>query len=192
MPFPLKTTAPALLPGGPLGGPTARASDPHDTGEGSGAAGERRERRWNPVARLRTTDAKLTFTVELPGIAPDRVCVSTEHDVLTVYGTRPPRQARPADTGDHPRERHEDEFVYRFRLPPGVDPTSVDAEYADGKLDIHVPNPARFRRTVIRITIAGELSGGVADAARAAQGGAAARAPMDQAITDGSPGSVGT
>jgi hypothetical protein len=120
------------------------------------------------------------------------VCVSAEHDVLTVYGTRPPPHARSAGTGDHPWERHEDEFVYRFGLPPGVDPTSIDAEYADGMLAVHVPNPARFRRTVIRITTAAEPPEHVAGAARAGQGGTAARAPVDPASMDGSPTSVRT
>ena len=166
MPFPLTSSTPALLPGGPLRGPLAGASAEHDTGEESGPAGEWPARAWNPAAHLHTTDARLTFTVELPGIAPDRVCVTVEHDVLTVHGTRPPRHTRSVDADDRSQERHEDEFVYRFRLPPGVDPTSVDAAYADGKLAVHVPNPARFRRTVVRITTAAEPSDRVGERPR--------------------------
>jgi HSP20 family protein len=192
MPFRPTSTAPGLLPGDPHCGSIAQASGRHDPGEASAPAGERRGRGWNPAAHLYSTDATLRFTVELPGITPERVCVSAEHDVLTVHGTRPPRHARSADSGDHPRERHEDEFVYRFGLTPGVDPTPIDAEYADGMLAVHVPNPARFRRTVIRITTAADPSEHVAGAARAGQRGTAARAPVDPASMDGSPTSVHT
>jgi HSP20 family molecular chaperone IbpA len=186
MPFQRTSTAPAPPHGGPPREARAQPSGRPDTGEASGPADERRGPGWNPAAHLHTADARLTFTVELSGIATDRVRVAVERDVLTVHGTRPPPSTRSADTGGRPEEPHEDEFVYRFALPAGVDPASILAEYAGGILAVHVPNPARFRRTVIPITNAAEPSDRVPDAARVeAEGGTAARARRDPAFVDG-------
>ena len=118
---------------------------------GSSAADARAGEAWNPVTRVHRTDAELTFTLELPGVAADRVCVTTAHDVLTIHATRAPQRSRSSDTRDGTPERRDDHFVYRFPLPPGVDPASIRADYADGRLVVRVPNPARFRPTVIAV-----------------------------------------
>jgi hypothetical protein len=74
--------------------------------------------------------------------------------------------------------------VYRFRLPPGVDPTSIRADHADGTLAVHVPNPARFRRTVIPVTLAAAPASRGGDAARAVPAGETARSPRHSADGD--------
>ena len=112
---------------------------------GTSATDARAGQAWNPVTRVHRTDAELTFTLELPGVAAGRVSVTTEHDVLTIHVTPAPQRSRASDTRDRTRERRDDQFVHRFSLPPGVDPASIRADSGDGLLTVRVPNPARFR-----------------------------------------------
>ena len=49
---------------------------------------------WSPSADIHETEEALTFAVELPGIAPDQVQVTTEENVLTIRGTRSALHAR--------------------------------------------------------------------------------------------------
>lgn len=121
--------------------------------------GEGRESEWSPVADIHETDAELTFTVELPGIAPDRVRVTVENDVLTIDGERSAAHLARRDGSYRLRERHNGPMVARFRLPPGVDPSRIRSEYADGVIDVHVPMPTRSRSTVIPVAVAAPVAG---------------------------------
>ena len=109
-------------------------------------------RAWHPVTRVHRTEAELTFTFELPGVGADRICVSAEHDVLTVHAAREPQGSRSPGPRDDPPVRPDDDFLDRFPLPPGVDPASIRADHADGVLAVRVPNPARFRQAVVPLT----------------------------------------
>jgi HSP20 family molecular chaperone IbpA len=182
---PLTSPALARPPVDPVGASIAEAPGPHDTGERSRAADECDGRVRNPVTRVHRTDAELTITIELSQVAATRVCVTAEHDVLTVHGTRAPRGSRSEsprdDPRDDPRERHGDGYsAYRFLLPPGVDPASIRSDYADGILAIHVPNPARFRRTVIPVTLPAVRAGPVGDAAPGAASQPRPSVPYDR------------
>jgi HSP20 family protein len=155
MPFMSTTTGPILqLPNelqrlfdDAFGQRRAARSEWSPTGEG-------RESEWSPVADIHETDAELTFTVELPGIAPDQVRVTAEKNVLTIDGARSPGHLGKTDGSYHLRERHNGPFACRFHLPRGVDPTLISSEYADGILDVHVPKAALSQPTVIPVTIA--------------------------------------
>jgi HSP20 family molecular chaperone IbpA len=153
-----------------------------DSHGGSSATDGGGRRAWSPVARVHRTDAELTFTVELPGVPADRVSVTAEHDVLTVHGTRAPRRPRSANSRHDARQPHRGgEFVYRFCLPPGSDPASIRADYADGTLAVHVPNPARFRRTAIPVALATGPAVHAGDASRVVPDGRTARGAVSGA-----------
>jgi HSP20 family protein len=157
---------------------------------GSSAADAPAGQAWTPVARVHRTDAELTFALELPGVAADRVGVTTAHDVLTIHATRAPRRSRSSDTRDGTPERRDDHFAYRFSLPAGVDPASIRADYGDGLLAVHVPNPSRFRRTaitVVRVRRPAAHGRRGRAAARAVPTAAPARPPGAPAHGDGAP-----
>jgi HSP20 family protein len=115
-------------------------------------AGERPDGEWSPVADIHETDTELTVTVELPGIAPDRVHVTAENGVVTIDGGRSPAHLGRTDGSYHLRERHNGPFVRRFRLPAGVDAGAIRSDYADGVLTVHVPRAGLAARVVCAVT----------------------------------------
>ena len=106
---------------------------------------------WSPAADIHETDEALTFAVELPGIAPDQVQVTTEENVLTIRGTRSALHAGEIDARFHLIERHDGAFVRRFQLPPNVNASMITAEYANGLLELRVPKAALPQPTVIQV-----------------------------------------
>ena len=106
---------------------------------------------WSPTADIHETEDALTFAVELPGIAPDEVQVTTEENVLTIRGTRSARHAGEIDARFHLIERHDGAFVRRFQLPPNVNTSMITAEYANGLLELRVPKAALPQPTVIQV-----------------------------------------
>lgn len=114
---------------------------------------------WSPAADIHETEEALTFTVELPGIAPDQVQATAEENVLTIRGTRSPAQGGKDDTRFHLIERHDGAFVRRFQLPPNVDASMITAEYANGLLELRVPKAALPQATVIQVKTASDHNG---------------------------------
>ena len=106
---------------------------------------------WSPVADIHETEEELTFTVELPGIAPDQVQVTAEDNVLTIRGTRSPRHEGKIDARFHLIERHDGTFVRRFQLPPNVNASLITAEYENGLLELRIPKAALPQATVIQV-----------------------------------------
>ena len=111
---------------------------------------------WSPAADIHETEEALTFTIELPGIAPDQVLVTAEENVLTVRGTRSPLDAGRIDARFHLIERHDGAFVRRFQLPTNVDASMITAEYANGLLELRVPKAALPQATVIQVKSASD------------------------------------
>ena len=111
---------------------------------------------WSPAADIHENEEALTFTVELPGIAPDQVQVTAEENVLTIRATRSPHDAGKIGARFHLIERHDGAFVRRFQLPPNVDASMIAAEYANGLLELRVPKAALPQATVIPVKAASD------------------------------------
>jgi HSP20 family protein len=108
---------------------------------------------WSPAADVHETAEALTFTLELPGIAPDQVQVTAEENVLTIRGTRSAPDHGKSDARYHLIERHDGAFVRRFALPPNVDTSMITAEYANGLLELRLPKAALPQPTVIPVKV---------------------------------------
>jgi HSP20 family protein len=114
---------------------------------------------WSPAADILETTEALTFAVEVPGVTPNQVQVTTEDNVLTIRGTRPARHAGKEDARFHLIERHDGNFARRFQLPPNVNASMITAEYALGVLELRVPKAALPQATVIPVTTSAEHAG---------------------------------
>ena len=114
---------------------------------------------WSPPADILETAEALTFAVEVPGVTPNQVQVTTEDNVLTIRGTRSERHAGKEDARFHLIERHDGNFVRRFQLPPNVNASMITAEYSLGMLELRVPKAALPQAIVIPVTTSAEHVG---------------------------------
>ena len=99
-----------------------------------------------PSIDVYNRDEDLVIRAEMPGIKPDDVDISIVDDVLTLHGKRTEK----LETKEEDyllRESTYGEFERTLRLPAGVKPESVHAEYTDGVLEVVVPHGARRETT---------------------------------------------
>ena len=96
---------------------------------------------WTPSMDVSEDDHGLLLELEVPGLAPEEVEVTTEQGLLTIKGeknaTRQREGVRALVT-----ERSHGRFVRTLQLPQGVDESKVEAEFANGLLRIRVPRAA--------------------------------------------------
>lgn len=56
---------------------------------------------WTPLVDVRETKTDLMFEADVPGLTARDIEVQTEHNLLTIRGTRTPRLARPGAPAHH-------------------------------------------------------------------------------------------
>ncbi len=106
---------------------------------GRGQAGQTE---WIPAVDIHETDQELTFAVELPGIKPEDVEVTAVDGVLTIHGERNSERRDGEDWRYHLIERNYGSFMRRFQLPQGVDDEKIEADVAQGMLQVRIPKTA--------------------------------------------------
>jgi HSP20 family protein len=90
---------------------------------------------WFPAVDVTETAAEYVLEVDLPGLKPEEVQVSVDHDALSISGDRVP----PRHGGRKLRvERPSGAFVRRFPLPRDVC-GEIHAILGNGLLELHVP-----------------------------------------------------
>ena len=101
-----------------------------------------------PSIEIAETDSAIEVTAEMPGLERKDVDISIEDDTLTIRGEKKVEQS--ADGGNDKREKnvqHSERsygvFLRVLQLPPGIDPSSVEATMANGVLKITIPKPAK-------------------------------------------------
>ncbi|MCC2641170.1 MAG: Heat shock protein Hsp20 family [Nitrospira sp.] len=98
---------------------------------------------WMPAVDISETAIEYAIKAELPEVKKEDVTV--ENDVLTIQGERKQEKEQSGKTY-HRIERPYGRFVRSFTLPNTVDGGKVRAEYADGMLTLHLPNPKKRSR----------------------------------------------
>jgi len=108
---------------------------------------------WAPPVDIREDASEIVIEVELPGIEPAGVDVTSENGVLTIRGEKRSASAESSEARYHVVERSYGAFTRSFQLPTGVDEQRIAAEFTDGLLVVHVPKAARAqpRRIEIRV-----------------------------------------
>jgi HSP20 family protein len=111
-----------------------------------------------PPADLLVDDDGVTVYMDVPGLRAEDLDVELENDVLTIRGERPFPYAREDGKGPVRRiERGFGRFERTLRVPPGLDPATIEASLADGVLTLRIPKPEtqRPRRIEIHATANG-------------------------------------
>ena len=105
---------------------------------------------WAPAVDIQETEHQLTFAIELPGIKPEGVEVTTLNGVLLIRGERP-------EEGEEGRyhlvERQVGPFLRQFHLPQGVDTDKIEANFELGVLRVRIQKAALPQPKKIRISV---------------------------------------
>ena len=103
-----------------------------------------------PPVDVTMSKSDLVITLDVPGLAPESLDIEVLDGHLLVRGER----TRPELTGDATwthAERAFGRFERRIKLPQGVDPDAITANFEHGVLSLVVPKPERMKPR--RITI---------------------------------------
>src|ERR1700754_4631763 len=108
-----------------------------------------------PRIDVSETDKEIEMTVDLPGLERKDVEISLENDVLTIRGEKKV-ETKTDDKGDkektyHIAERSYGVFYRVIQLPPGIDPSKVQATMSKGVLTVKIPKPKPSAATKIEV-----------------------------------------
>src|ERR1700716_738917 len=108
----------------------------------------------NLVPRLDVTEAdkEIVITAEMPGLERKDVEISIDDDILTIRGEKKAEaQEGDKDKNYQVAERAYGVFLRMIQLPPGIDPSKIQAVMSKGLLKITLPKPARSETRKIEV-----------------------------------------
>jgi HSP20 family protein len=105
-----------------------------------------------PSIDVSETDKAIAITAEMPGLERKDVEISVEDDVLTIRGEKKVEsEQEDKNKNYHLSERSYGVFYRVLQLPPGVDPSKIEASMSNGVLKITIPKPARSEPKKIEV-----------------------------------------
>ena len=106
-----------------------------------------------PSIDVTETDKEIVITAELPGLERKDVDVTLEDGILTIRGEKKIEAEQKEDKSKnvHVAERAYGIFYRMLELPPGVDPSTVQATMSKGVLKVTIPKPARSETKKIEV-----------------------------------------
>ncbi len=107
---------------------------------------------WYPACDVFEGKDAVKIVAELPGVRPEDVKLSLEHNVLTIRGEKK-QEAEEQSERVHRYERSYGAFERSFALPSTVDPEKIHAGYQNGVLTVTVPKAERARPREISIQV---------------------------------------
>ena len=109
-------------------------------------------RRWIPPMDLVEQGDEFVLRADLPGVGKDDVKIELEDNVLTVSGERKTEHEERKE-GYYRVERASGSFSRSLRLPEGVDPQAVKADFENGVLEVRVPKPEQRKPQRVAINV---------------------------------------
>ena len=103
-----------------------------------------------PNIEISETDKAIEVTAEMPGLERKDVEISVDDDTLTIRGEKKVEENR-KDKNVQLSERSYGVFVRVLQLPPGIDPSSVQATMSNGILKLTIPKPAQSEPKKIEV-----------------------------------------
>src|SRR5689334_14656903 len=108
---------------------------------------------WIPTADVWETENEVVYAFDLPGIPEDKISIELDDGALTVSAEREREQT--VENGTLYRfERRFGSFTRTVGLPQGVTEDSIQAEYKNGVLEVHVAKPEQPKPRKIAISSA--------------------------------------
>jgi len=95
-----------------------------------------------PNIEISESDKAIEISAEMPGLSRKDVEISIEDDTLTIRGEKRIEEGQKDKNVQH-SERTYGVFLRVLQLPPGIDPSSVQATMSNGVLKITIPKRAK-------------------------------------------------
>jgi HSP20 family protein len=103
-----------------------------------------------PNIEISETDKAIEVSAEMPALERKDVEISIDDDTLTIRGEKKVEESQGDKNVQH-SERTYGVFLRVLQLPPGIDPSSVQATMANGVLKIVIPKPAKSEPKKIEV-----------------------------------------
>lgn len=113
---------------------------------------------WLPAVDVWETEDQLVLSFDLPGIAEDDIAVELDDNVLTISGKRE-RTSEHSNDRFYRFERRFGTFSRSVTLPAGVNEEDIQANYANGVLEVRVPKPEEPKPKRIQVGSQGAIEG---------------------------------
>jgi HSP20 family protein len=106
-----------------------------------------------PDVDVREAAEQYHISVDLPGVAPADISVTTEHGVLTIRAERNATEAMTTE-GYSRIERRTGTYLRRFTLPDDADAAAITARSAHGVLEVTIGKQARAQPRRVEVEAA--------------------------------------
>src|ERR1700716_1038669 len=95
-----------------------------------------------PNIEISETDKAIEVSAEMPGLERKDVEISIEDDTITIRGEKKVEDTQ-KDKNVQLSERSYGVFYRVLQLPPGIDPSSIQATMSNGVLKLTIRKPAK-------------------------------------------------
>jgi HSP20 family protein len=95
-----------------------------------------------PKIDVSESDKTIEISAEMPGLERKDVEILIDDDMLTIRGAKNIEDDKTDKNVQH-SERSYGVFLRVLQLPPGIDPSGVEATMSNGVLKILIPKPAK-------------------------------------------------
>jgi HSP20 family protein len=99
---------------------------------------------WLPPVDIQELENQFVLSVDLPGVDPKAVEITSDKGVLTIRGKRDDSRGESRE-GYRRIERSHGEFQRRFSLPDSADVQNIQAKATHGVLEVIVPKLAQVQ-----------------------------------------------
>jgi HSP20 family protein len=108
---------------------------------------------WLPPVDIHEENNQFVLHVDLPGVDPKAVEITSDQGVLTIRGQREDSRKESRE-GFRRIERITGEFQRRFSLPETADAQNIKAKVANGVLEVSIPKVAQVQPHKITVEAA--------------------------------------
>jgi HSP20 family protein len=112
-------------------------------------------RGWTPAMDVTENENEYVLKADLPGLSDGDVNVELDDNVLRISGERKSEHEE-RKNGYHRVERAFGRFSRSLRLPEGVSADSIQANFDNGVLEVHIQKPEEHKPQKVAISVGHE------------------------------------